>query len=96
MKALMYKLHGLICAATVTTLASTCLADEWQMRRLNHPTPTEIGKEQKGQIFIYDGLEERQVNTALEHAFHRMENMMFIRTRYASNESEDALDDGCD
>jgi len=92
----MYTLSNLICAASVTTLATTCLADDWQMRRLHQPTPEEIGKEQTGQIFIYDGLQESQVDTALENDFHRIENMMFIRTRYVINQSEEVLDDGCD
>jgi len=52
-----------------------------EMRRLLQPTPGELAQEQKGRIYIYDGLRAVDVENAMDTAFDRIENMMFIRVR---------------
>ncbi|NBC12280.1 MAG: hypothetical protein GVY09_02835 [Gammaproteobacteria bacterium] len=52
-----------------------------EMRRLLQPTPAELAQEQKGRIYIYDGLRAVDIENAMETAFDRIENMMFIRVR---------------
>lgn len=72
--------------------------DDWQLRRLMNPTPVELTNEQRGGVFIYDGLDQKDVNKAMDLNFGRIENMMFIRTRVPSpSEPEVAQveDDGC-
>jgi hypothetical protein len=53
---------------------------QWQARRLNYPTPREIVKEREGNVYIYDGLTDRQVEQAMDKNFNRIEYMMFLGT----------------
>jgi len=53
---------------------------DWQMRRLMEPSPLELEKERKGNVYIYDGLTEREVDTVLDTQFFRIQNMMFVGT----------------
>ena len=81
-------------------------ADEWQVRMLNQPSEAQLALEKKGRVFIYDGLTDVQVESALDQQFERMESMMFVRT-IATDRNGDRLtdpesgavvveDDGCD
>jgi hypothetical protein len=53
---------------------------DWQVQRLMKPSPRDLGKERKGSVYIYDGLTEREVDTALDTQFPRIQNMMFVGT----------------
>lgn len=53
---------------------------QWQVRRLMQPTPAELDKERSGNVYIYDGLSEREVESALDTHFERIERMMFVGT----------------
>jgi hypothetical protein len=53
---------------------------DWQVQRLMEPSPRDLEKEHKGYVYIYDGLTEREVNTALNTQFPRIQNMMFVGT----------------
>jgi hypothetical protein len=53
---------------------------DWQVQRLMDPSPRDIEKEHKGSVYIYDGLTERDVDTALNTQFPRIQNMMFVGT----------------
>jgi hypothetical protein len=44
------------------------------------PSPRDLEKEREGYVYIYDGLTEREVDTALETQFPRIQNMMFVGT----------------
>ena len=55
-------------------------ADRWQVRRLMQPTPAEIEREKKGEVFIYENLKDTEVKAALQRQFHRIQNMMFVGT----------------
>ena len=54
--------------------------NDWQLRRLMEPTQEEILTEQEGQIMIYSGLTDKQVETALDRHFDRIQGMMFTST----------------
>jgi hypothetical protein len=74
---------GLVIAITLVINApSVDAADvaEIEHRRLFAPTESELNAEDAGQIYIYDGLRDRDIERALEQHFNRIENMMFIRT----------------
>ncbi len=81
-------------------------ADEWQVRMLNQPSEAQLALEEKGRVFIYDGLTDVQVESALDQQFERMESMMFVRTvltevngeKLTDPESGEVVveDDGCD
>mgnify|MGYP003493296439 FL=1 len=53
---------------------------DWQVRRLMQPLPHELKKERSGSVYIYDGLTEREVETALDAHFNRIQYMMFVGT----------------
>lgn len=55
--------------------------EQWLTRRLNQPTDRELKHERKGNVYIYDGLTDRDVDHALNAHFDRIEYMMFLGTR---------------
>jgi len=55
--------------------------EQWLLRRLNEPTQLERAHEREGNVYIYDGLADREVDQALNLHFDRIEYMMFVGTR---------------
>ncbi|MBW8327596.1 MAG: hypothetical protein K0M48_00040 [Thiobacillus sp.] len=55
--------------------------EQWLLRRLNQPTEHERAHERDGNVYIYDGLTDREVDQALNEHFDRIEYMMFLGTR---------------
>jgi hypothetical protein len=53
---------------------------DWQVQRLMKPSLQDLEKERKGGVYIYDSLTEREVDTALDTQFPRIQNMMFVGT----------------
>jgi len=47
-------------------------------------------------VVIYDGLDERLVDSALDTQFGRMENMMFVGVRHIEPDGGEWADDDCD
>ena len=83
-------------ACSLPSLAHGALAEQdWQQRRLLHPSADERTREERGQVFIYDGLAEAQVDQAVNTQFERLENMMFIRVRRPQPDGEISIDDDC-
>jgi len=93
-------------AALLFPLASAAAdVSDIELRRLLEPTPSELAQEQKGRIYIYEGLRESDIERAMRDQFHRVESMMFIRTQQtdeAGNLERDKAtgevlidDDGC-
>jgi hypothetical protein len=56
-------------------------SEEYQIRRLLEPSPAELAREVKGSVYIYDGLQNEDIEAALDREFDRMEFMMFIRIK---------------
>jgi hypothetical protein len=54
--------------------------DRWQMRRLLRPTESERAREEKGAVFIYEGMKDAEVERALDEQFDRVGSMMFVGT----------------
>ncbi len=55
-------------------------SDEWQIRMLHEPSQAQLALEEKGRVFIYDGLTDAQVEQAMDQQFGRVGSMMFVRT----------------
>ena len=55
--------------------------EQWLLWRLNDPTQRERAHEREGNVYIYDGLTDRDVDLALSRHFDRIEYMMFVGTR---------------
>ena len=78
-------------------------ADDWQVKRLLHPTAQQRASEQQGHVFIYDSLKEKVVDRAMEQGFDRIDSMMFINVKKNEDsgtsttdvDADDADDDGC-
>jgi hypothetical protein len=79
--------------------------DSWQEKMLFNPTTSQLEREKRGRVMIYDGLKDTQVTQAMDTQFHRIQSMMFIRTAATDSEVEIlrdketgdtvAEDDGC-
>ncbi len=72
---------GLFCSTAIAggELALLEAPERWQMNRLFEPQAGDLTREDKGQIIIYDGLQDSTVDRALDQHFDRIQNMMFTR-----------------
>jgi hypothetical protein len=73
-------LIGAVPAAAAEASAQANL-EQWLLRRLNDPTERERAHERQGNVYIYDGLTDRDVDQAMRDHFDRIEHMMFLGTR---------------
>ena len=73
----------LMCAAPAGSAEGSAQTnlEQWSLRRLNEPTERERTHERQGNVYIYDGLTDRDVDQALSTHFDRIEYMMFVGTR---------------
>jgi hypothetical protein len=67
-------------AAPALSIAEGNSIDTWQRQLLFNPTAEQRERENRGHIFIYEGLRDTDINQALETQFHRVQSMMFVRT----------------
>lgn len=76
-------LAAALCAVPVDAAETSADSSlhQWELRRLNDPTERERAHERAGNVYIYDGLTDREVDQALNAHFDRIEYMMFIGTR---------------
>jgi hypothetical protein len=63
---------------------------------LFHPTQSLLKAESRGRVTIYDGLDNRQVERALDTQFGRIDYMMFVRTRHTLEDGTVEEGDDCD
>jgi hypothetical protein len=88
-------LYCFLCGLS-TVAGDTMAGSDGQERRLLSPTPQQRAAEARGQIFIYEGLDEELVDLALDDQFERVQSMMFIRTKPAEADAYAWINDGCD
>lgn len=67
--------------------------DNWQLRRLMQPTEGELLREGRGEIVIYDGLTDQQVESAMSLHPQRIRNMMFVGTIITDDKGAPQMDD---
>jgi len=103
---------SLLCAASALLWYVVAGADEYDdhtiaedrsdLRRLMQPSAAELASEERGRIHIYDSVEIKEVETALDQNFERIQNMMFTRIHHlpptgaGPDEEVEVEDDGCD
>jgi hypothetical protein len=79
---------------------STALASEdgdWQLAMIHQPSAAQLKVEQRGRVYIYDRLDDADVELAMNTQFGRLDRMMFVRTQVPTSEGEtETADDGCD
>ncbi len=68
-------------------------ADNWQLRRLMQPTEGELLREARGEVVIYDGLTDKQVESAMSRHPQRIRSMMFVGTIITDDEGAPQMDD---
>nr|WP_296752505.1 hypothetical protein [Thioalkalivibrio sp.] len=68
-------------------------ADNWQLRRLMRPTESELLREVLGEVVIYDGLTDQQVESAMSLHPHRIRSMMFVGTIITDDDGVPQMDD---
>ena len=101
----MKTLNTVIAATLVTSMniavagvGSTADADQsFQHKTLFEPASYVLNREARGAVTIYDGFTSDQVDQVMDEQYERIENMMFTRMIYVSDEGDDLIfDDGCD
>ena len=64
---------------------------------LHEPSPAQLRMERRGRVFIYDRMQDADVDVAMNTQFDRIERMMFVRTQQTTPAGEtEGDDDGCD
>jgi hypothetical protein len=82
-------LGGIVATTTLIGTASAAAdhspeltnLEKWQLRRLLLPNERELEHESKGNVYIYEGLTDRQVEDAMSRHFDRIEYMLFLGTK---------------
>ena len=92
MRALIFSLTLVAASVSTPAIAAADGLRDIELRRLFEPTPAELGAERSGRIYIYDGLNERDVARALEEEFARVDSMMFIRVEREAPAAAPAVD----
>jgi len=101
-------MNALLKCLVLSSLCSLTFAADLrqiEMRRLLSPTPAELASEERGQVYIYDGLRDLDIERAIDEQFARVEHMMFIRVKVTDNQGKPdkdpstgaaiITDDGC-
>lgn len=96
----------LLASVTAQTRADETAAMKWKMSQLYQPSADQLRREQRGHVFIYDGLKDKDIDRAMNTQFERLDRMMFTRVVVTNKHGEtnvdsatgevEVLDDGCD
>jgi hypothetical protein len=70
--------------------------DAWQERMLFDPPASQLEREKRGTIVIYDGLVDTRITQAMDTQFDRIQSMMFVRTIASDAEGEILRDEETD
>ena len=71
--------------------------EDWQLAMLFDPSVAQLKVEERGRVFIYDGIKSTDIQKVMDSQFDRLDNMMFIRTKVvnADGKAESQDDDDC-
>jgi hypothetical protein len=88
---------GLLCLL-LTSVAGACygkemdLMYEFQLEQLIDPSEEQLIMESEGQVFIYDGLKDSDIQLALDTQQHRMQSMMFVNVIWTDKDGQPVVD----
>lgn len=86
-------LASLLALSTTSAIA----ANSFYHKTLFEPSDSTLKAESRGRIMIYDSMDSETVDRAMDEQFDRIDNMMFVRTRYTQASGDYYIDDdGCD
>lgn len=98
----MEKIKICICRAMFFLLLTTAagasygkemdLMYEFQLEQLLDPTNEQLYMENDGQVFIYDGLKDSDIQLALDNQQHRMHSMMFVNVVWTDESGQPIVD----
>lgn len=84
----------------VSGMASAVAGDDFQQTYYRHllhdPDQSVLDAEARGRITIYDGIDNREIEMAMDGQFNRIDSMMFVRTRHAKSDGSYDEEDDCD
>lgn len=89
---------AVIAATMLMTMApaqaaySASVYERWQLKRLLQPGESQLKQEQKGKVFIYEGIKDKDISRVMGEQFDRVENMMFIGTIVTDEKGEPRTD----
>ena len=84
---------GLIASVFNAAYAGSLDTDyQWQLTRLISPTKAQLGYENLGQVFIYNGMKSSDIDKAMDMEFDRIQYMMFINTVRTNGKGEPQID----
>ena len=66
--------------APVQAAFSESVYERWQIKRMFEPAQSQLKLDQRGKVFIYEGITDRDVSRVMDEAFERIEHMMFVGT----------------
>ena len=88
---------GLLSGAVLTPAhAQTGTVSAYERNALFNPAESLLRAEARGRVTIYDGLDNRLVERALDTQFDRIDHMMFVRIRHTEPDGTLYEDDSCD
>ncbi|MDH5326539.1 MAG: hypothetical protein OEZ68_09325 [Gammaproteobacteria bacterium] len=78
---------AVIAGAVLFTASYNTWAADWQKQRLLNPDTQDLVLEREGQVFIYDGISDKDIAGAMDAYFERIGSMMFINTQWFNPKS---------
>jgi len=94
---LLLLIAAILGSATAPVRAADDRFSAYQQKVLFNPGESVRKAEARGRVTIYDGVDEQQVEAAMDTQFERIEHMMFVRVRRSSEDGTASYDDdGCD
>jgi hypothetical protein len=85
-----------IAIAASTAAASSEEIDSYQQNALFHPSVSQLTRESRGLIYIYDGLTHETIDKAMDNQPDRIESMMFVNTKKTDKTGEVPVEDDDD
>ena len=86
----------LVTSAAVSSVTAGESPENYYENTLLNPGGHTLRAESKGRVTIYDGLDSKLVDHALDTQFERIGSMMFVRTRVVLDDGGEEVDDDCD
>ena len=83
-------------SAIATSASAGTSLENYYENLLTNPDEHVLLAENRGRVTIYDGLDSRLVDSALDSQFDRIDSMMFVRTRVVLADGTEEIDDDCD
>lgn len=84
----------------VSSMVSAVAGDDFEQtyyrNMLQDPDQPVLEAEARGRVTIYDGIDNREIELAMDSQFNRIDNMMFVHTRYVNTDGSYDEDDDCD